>query len=210
MVRAAALVSGDGAMLQTILDSIYFNEFKDFELVAVICPHKEDYVMSRAIRAEVPAFVVDPELFPTSTSHSMAVSNKMKDLDVDLVILAGYDVPLGVIPYQFKNRIIGTVPCLLPSFEYCEPGTDVILAALERGAKITGATAYFVNDEGQMGGIILQKAIDILPDDTPATLRDRVMEDCEWKLLSRAVALFCDGKLSFHGTRVVVEDSDIE
>ena len=206
MIRAAALVSGDGAMLQAILDSIYFNEFKDFELVAAICPHAEDYVMVRAVRANIPAFVVDPELFPTSTSHSMAVSNKMKDMDVDLVILAGYDVPLGVIPYQFKNRIIGTVPCLLPAFETSEAATDVILAALERGAKITGATAYFVNDEGQMGGIILQKAIDILPDDTVSSLRSRVMEDCEWKLLSRAVALYCEGRLSIHGRRVVIEE----
>lgn len=209
MVRAAALVAGDGSMLQGILDSIYFNEFKNFELVAVICPHKEDYVMSRAVRAGFPAFVVDPDLFPTSMSHSMAVANKMTDLDIDLVILAGYDVPLGVIPYRFKNCIIGTVPCLLPAFEDCDPGTDVIVAALERGLKLTGATSYFVNDDGQMGAIILQKAIEIHPDDTPDSLRTRVMEDCEWKLLSRSVALFCENRISLHGNRAILEDGDL-
>lgn len=208
MIRAAALVSGDGAMLQGILDSIYFNEFKNFELIAVICPHKEDYAMARAVRAKVPAFVVDPELFPTPTSHSMAVANKLRDMDIDLVILAGYDVPLGVIPYQFRNKMIGTVPCLLPAFEDAPAGTDIIYATLERGMKISGATSYFVSDEGQMGGIIMQKAVEVRPEDTVDSLRSRIMEECEWKLLSRAVALFCEGRLSFHGGRVVIEDGE--
>ena len=87
MIRAAALVAGDGAMLQGILDSIYFKEFPDFKLEAVICPRKEDYAMVRAIRAEIPSFVVDPDLFPTSISHSMAVANKLKDMELEKEIL---------------------------------------------------------------------------------------------------------------------------
>ena len=106
MVRAAVLASGDGARLQAILDAVYFKEIPDFELVAVICPQRGCYAMTRALSAGIPAYVVDPELFPNMTSHSMAVANKLKDMDVELVILAGYDVPLGVVPYQFKNRII--------------------------------------------------------------------------------------------------------
>ena len=203
MVRAAALVSGDGAKLQAILDSMYFKEIPDFELVAVISSEKDAYAMKRALNAGVPAYVVDPELFPNMTSHSMAVANKLKDMDIELVILAGYDMPLGVIPYQFKNHIIGTFPALYPAFE--DTDGDVQHAVLERGVKITGATAYFADADGRVGGIILQRAVEVMPDDTPDSLRRRVLEDAEWKLLSQAVSLYCANRLSIRGNRVIVE-----
>lgn len=203
MIRAAALVSGDGAKLQAILDSMYFKEIENFELVAVISPDKDIYAMKRALNAGVPAYVVDPELFPTMTSHSMAIANKLKDMDIDLVILAGYDLPLGVVPYQFKNRIIGTYPALYPAFSDTEG--DLCRAALERGVKVTGATAYFADNEGGIGGIILQKAVNISPDDTADTLRQRIMEEGEWKILSQAVALYCAGRLAVHGNRIIIK-----
>ena len=203
MVRAAALVSGDGAKLQAILDSMYFKEIPDFELVAVISSEKDAYAMKRALNAGVPAYVVDPELFPNMTSHSMAVANKLKDMDIELVILAGYDMPLGVIPYQFKNHIIGTFPALYPAFEDAEG--DVQRAVLERGVKITGATAYFADADGRVGGIILQRAVEVMPDDTPDSLRRRVLEDAEWKLLSQAVSLYCANRLPIRGSRVIIE-----
>ena len=202
MVRAAALVSGDGAKLQAILDSMYFKEIDNFKLVAVISPEKDAYALKRALNAGVPAYVVDPELFPTMTSYSMAIANKLKDMDIELVILAGYELPLGVVPYQYKNRIIGTCPSIYPAFEDVEG--DLCRAALERGVKVTGATAYFADGDGRVGNIILQKAVDIYHDDTPETLRRRVMEEGEWKLLSRAVALYCAGKLAIHGNRVLI------
>ncbi len=208
MVRAAALVSGDGAKLQAILDSMYFKEIPDFELVAVISSEKDAYAMKRALNAGVPAYVVDPELFPNMTSHSMAVANKLKDMDIELVILAGYDMPLGVIPYQFKNHIIGTFPALYPAFEDAEG--DVQRAVLERGVKITGATAYFADADGRVGGIILQRAVEVMPDDTPDSLRRRVLEDAEWKLLSQAVSLYCANRLSIRGSRVIVEAETVK
>ena len=172
MVRAAILASGDGGRLQAILDAMYFKEIPNFELVAVICPRREDYAMKRALNADVPAYVVDPELFPNMTSHSMAVANKLR--------------------------------ALAPAFE--DVDEDVNRAVLERGVKVTGATAFFADGDGRVGGIILQKAIDVLPDDTPESLATRVMEECEWKLLSRAVALYCGGKLEIHGKRVIVKE----
>ena len=208
MVRAAALVSGDGAKLQAILDSMYFKEIPDFELVAVISSEKDAYAMKRALNAGVPAYVVDPELFPNMTSHSMAVANKLKDMDIELVILAGYDMPLGVIPYQFKNHIIGTYPALYPAFE--DEEGDVQRAVLERGVKITGATAYFADADGRVGGIILQRAVEVMPDDTPDSLRRRVLEDAEWKLLSQAVSLYCANRLSIRGNRVIVEAETVK
>ncbi len=204
IVRAAALTAGDGSELQAILDSMYFQELPNFELAAVIAPSRDAYAMKRAVNAGVPSFVVDPELFPNMTSHSMAVANKLRDMDIELVILAGYDCPLGVIPYQFKNRIIGTFPAIYPAFEDTEG--DIHRAVLERGVKITGATAYFADGDGRVGGIILQKAVEVLPGDDPESLRRRVTEEAEWKLLSQAVALYCSGKLSIRGSRVVIEE----
>ena len=208
MVRAAALVSGDGAKLQAILDSIYFKEIPNFELVSVISSERGAYAMQRALNAGVPAYVVDPELFPNMTSHSMAVANKLRDMDIDLVILAGYDLPLGVVPYQFKNRIIGTYPALWPAFEN-EEG-DICRAVLEKGIKVTGATAYFADGDGRVGNIISQKAMEVRPDDTPESLRQRLMEECEWKLLTEAVTLYCAGRLSIHGSRVIIEEEKEE
>ena len=159
--------------------------------------------MMRALNAGVPAYVVDPELFPNMTSHSMAVANKLKDMDIELVILAGYDLPLGVVPYQFKNRIIGTFPALYPAFEDFDG--DIQRAVLDRGVKVTGATAYFADADGRVGSIILQRAVEVLPDDTPETLGRRVLEEAEWRILSQSVSLYWAGKLSVRGKRVVIE-----
>jgi phosphoribosylglycinamide formyltransferase-1 len=202
MIRAAALASGDGVKLQAILDAMYFGELPEFELVAVISPEKDAYVMQRALNAGVPAYVVDPDLFPTMTTHSMAVANKLKDMDVELVLLADYGVSLGVIPYQFKNRIIGTCPSLYPAFEEVEG--DVCEAVLARGCKLTGATSFFADGDGRVGSIIDQRAVVILPDDTPETLARRVMEEAEWGLLTDAAKLFCAGRLSVRDNKVLV------
>ena len=206
LIRGAALVSGDGYKLQAVLDALYFKEIPNFELVAVISPDKNTKAIKRAASFNVPSFVVDPDLFPNNTSHSMAIANKLRDMDIDLVVLAGYDLDLGVIPYQYRNRIIGTFPALIPSFEDL-PDEEVFHAALERGVKITGATAYFADNDGRVGSIILQKAIPTLPDDTPEMLRNRVMEEGEWKLLPEAISLYCQGRLSHHGARVQIAEA---
>lgn len=197
------MVSGDGAELQAILDAMYFKEIPDFELIAVISSSREAYAMKRSLNAGVPAYVVDPELFPNNTSHSMAVANKLKDMDAELVILAGYDRPLGVIPYQFKNRIIGTYPALYPAFEDYEG--DIQRAVLERGIKITGATAYFADSDGRVGYIIMQRPVEVKPDDDAETLARRVLQEGVWKILSQSVALYCKKKLTIRGSRVIIE-----
>jgi len=204
MIKAAALVSGSGANLQAVLDSVYFNEIPDFELGAVICDEEGAYALTRAKNAGVPAYVVDPSDFPTPLSHSMAVSAKLRDMDIDLVFLAGYTMPLGVIANQFRNRVIGTYPALVPAFESCDG--DPVRAALERGCKVSGSTAYFADADGRIGAVILQKAVDILPDDSVETLSRRIMEEAEWKILPRALILYCQDKLRIHGERVIIAD----
>lgn len=203
MVRTAILTSGDGARLQTILDSMYFNEIPNFELVAVICTEEDAYAMRRARNAKVPAFAVEPENFPTKLSHSMAVSAKLKDMDIDLVVLAGYMMPLGVISSQFKNRIIGTFPALIPA---CENEQNPVRAVLERGCKLTGATVYFADVDGNIGPVIMQQAVSVLPNDNEKSLARRIMEEAEWKILPKAVILYCQGRIEIHGGRTVIKE----
>ena len=124
-------------------------------------------------------------------------------MDIELVILAGYDVPLGVIPYQFKNRVIGTVPALYPAFHDSEG--DPVALTLDSGLKVAGATAYFSDGDGRVGAVILQRSLEVLPEDTVSTLSARLMEECEWPLLSEAVSLFCAGRLSVRGRRVEIK-----
>ena len=191
------------ASIQAILDAVYFKEIPDFELVAVICPQRGCYAMTRALSAGISAFVVDPELFPNMTSHSMAVANKLKDMDIELVILAGYDVPLGVVPYQFKNRIISTYPALYPAFN--DPEDEPVAMALETGLRVTGATAYFSDGDGRVGAVILQRSLEVTPEDTEETLAARLMEECEWPLLIEAVTLYCSRRLSVRGKKVEIK-----
>lgn len=207
MIRAAALVAGDGSKLQAILDAIYFKEIPNFELVAVIAPDKKTNALKRAAINRIPVSVVDPELFPTAASHSIAIANKLKDMDIDLVILAGYDRELGMIALQYRNRIIGTYPSLVPAFEEI-PERDVFQAVLERGVKVTGATAFFADRSGAVGNIILQQAVEVQPQDTPESLKMRVMEEAEWRLLTEAVSLYCQGRLSVHGNRIVITEAE--
>lgn len=204
MTRAAVLVSGDGALLQAILDSMYFGEIPDFRLCAVICSDEGAYAMRRAKNAGVEAFAVEPAMFPTRLSYSKAVCNKLMDMDIDLVILAGYDMPLGVISMQFRKRIIGVYPSLVPAFSDCE-GSPV-KAAIERGCRVTGATVYFADDDGNIGPIISQQAVDILPGDTAETLTQRITQEAAWKLLPSAVILYCRGMLEIRGDRVVIKE----
>ena len=203
MVRAAILVSGNGMLLLSVLDAMYFGEIPDFELVAVICTDANAYAMRRAKNAKVESIVVEPENFPTKFSYSMAISNKLKDMDIDLVIVADYDMPLGVISTQFRKRIIGIYPSLIPAFVNCDDSP--VRAAMERGCKVTGATAFFADIDGNIGPIIAQQAIDIHPNDTLQTLNQRIMEEAAWKLLPKAVALFCQNRLEIHGERVVIK-----
>lgn len=202
MIRTAVLVSGDGSRLQTILDSMYFREIPNFELTSVICTEHNEYALRRAASAGVQAFVVEPTLFPTKLSYSMAISNKLKDMDIDLVVLAGFNMPLGVISSQFRKRIIGVYPSLIPAFVNCSESPA--RAALDRGCRVTGATAYFADIDGNVGPIIAQQAVEIMPNDTPETLERRIMEEAEWKLLPRAIILYCQNRLEIHGERVVI------
>ena len=201
MIRTAILVSGGGTNLQAILDAHLFGEIPNCELTAVISSNPDAYALERAKMANVPAYVVDVNLFPNRPTFCRALLDKLQDLSIDLVVLAGFLYVLdGTFVNAYKNRIINIHPSLIPSF--CGNGCfglQVHRLALDYGVKISGATAHFVTEDCDAGPIILQKAVAIQEDDTPKTLQRRIMEEAEWKILPEAIKLFCQGRLRVEG-----------
>ena len=212
MVKTAVLVSGGGTNLQAIIDANLFGEIKNFELAAVISSNPEAYAIERAQHANIPVYIVERSIFPNRFSFTKAVLDKLKDLEIELVVYAGFNYILG--PHlidEFKNRIINIHPSLVPSF--CGPGyygLRVHEAVLAHGVKVTGATAHFATEDVDEGPIILQKAIEINENDTPATLQRRVMEEVEWKLLPEAISLYCERRLSVDGRIVHITKEESE
>ena len=145
--------------------------------------------------------------FADGEDYAAALSQLLEEREIDLIVLAGF---MTVLPdffcKQWENRIINVHPSLIPSF--CGEGyygLRVHEAALAKGVKVTGATVHFVSEVVDGGAIILQKAVEIEPGDTPEVLQKRVMAQAEHILLPRAVSLFCDGKLRVADGRVMIE-----
>lgn len=217
MVKTAVLVSGGGINLQALLDAYTFGEIPQCDLAAVISTSPECYAMRRAEMAGIPAYVVEREIFPNSSVFNYAITDKLRDLDIELVVLAGYNCEITE-PFfrRFGGKIINTHPSLMPAF------TDVELSDIElqekvlaSGVKLTGATAYFETETPRSGPIILQKAVDVNAEDTVATLRRRILEHGENAILPHAVGLYCDGRLTVqdgivHISKPVPRPSDDE
>lgn len=201
MVKTAILVSGGGTNLQAILDSHLFGSIPNCELTAVISSNPDAYALERAKRANVPTYVVDVSVFPNRHSFCSAILDKLRDLDIELVVLAGFMYVLTpAVVNHFRNRMINIHPALIPAF--CGDGyygLHVHEQALSYGVKLSGATAHFVTEECDAGPIILQKAVEIREDDTPKTLQRRIMEEAEWRILPEAIKLYCQGRLSVEG-----------
>ena len=201
MVKTAVLVSGGGTNLQAIIDAHVFGEIPNCELTAVISSNPEAYALKRAEINGVPSYVVDKSIFPNRQSFCNAILDKLKDLDIQLVVLAGFMYVLEPpIIEHFKNQIINIHPALIPSF--CGNGfygLRVHKAALSYGVKVSGATAHFVTEVCDAGPIILQRSVPVLEGDTPSSLQQRIMEEAEWKLLPEAMKLFCEGRLQVDG-----------
>ena len=196
MVRTAVLVSGGGINLQSLIDANVFGEIPNFELAAVISTNPEAYALKRAEMAGINTYVIDREMFPSQTVFCFAVLDKLRDLDIELVVLAGYDCELGQPVFKYyEGKVIDTYPALLPSFTEPEDG-DVQKEVLKAGVKLTGATAFFVDEKKRFGPIIMQKAVAVREGDTPAGLQRRVLEEGENFVLPRAVALYCQNRLN--------------
>ncbi|NCB50525.1 MAG: phosphoribosylglycinamide formyltransferase [Clostridia bacterium] len=203
MTKAAALVSEGGSKLQALIDCVYFDEIPDFELT-VISSDPKAYALARAKNAGLPCYVVEEAIFPNGASFALALLNKLRDLDIDLIILSDFSPALGEGTARlYSGRAIGVRPALVPAFDGIRDSA-VCAAAIERGIRITGATSYYANDSGGVGPIIRQIAVDVSTDDDAGTLRRRIMEEAERKLLQEAVMLHCTGKLEIENGHVKI------
>lgn len=198
MLNIGVLVSGGGTNLQKLIDAQKAGELPNGNLRVVISSRPGVYALERAEKAGIEAVTLSRKDFPDVESYSRALIAELKKRDVGLVVLAGFlTITSEEFVRAFPNRIVNVHPALLPSFGgkgYY--GLHVHEAVLRRGVKVTGATVHFVNEVCDGGPIILQKAVEVKEGDTPEALQKRVMEEAEWELLPRAVALFCQGRLS--------------
>ena len=197
MLKIAVLVSGGGTNLQAIIDAIDAGTITNTAIDVVISNNANAYALERAKKHGIEAMCLSPKSYETREQFNDALTQAIVDRQIDLVVLAGY---LVIIPPQliaaYKNRIINIHPSLIPSF--CGTGfygLKVHEEALKRGVKVTGATCHFVDEGTDTGPIILQKAVEIQPDDTPKTLQQRVMEQAEWIIMPRAIDLIANGKI---------------
>ena len=201
MVRIAVLVSGGGTNLQALIDAQSRGELKNGRIAAVLSSRPDAYALERAARAGIPGYVVARKDFASNREMTVALVDKLRELNIGLVVLAGFlHILTGEMVAAFPNAILNVHPALIPSF--CGAGyygLHVHEKALEYGVKISGATVHFVNEEPDGGPIVLQKAVEILEGDTPEVLQRRVMEQAEWHILPQAVSLFCEGRLRVEG-----------
>ncbi|MBR4818845.1 MAG: phosphoribosylglycinamide formyltransferase [Clostridiales bacterium] len=194
-MKIAVFVSGGGTNLQAIIDKIASGEITNVEIAEVIASNDSAFAIERAKKAGIPSTVISKKAL--GDAYDDATLTELNRLGVDLVVLAGFLSMLGPKTVEaYSNRIINIHPALIPAF--CGKGMYGIRpheAVLAKGVKISGATVHFVNEHYDEGPIILQKAVDVLPDDTPETLQKRIMKECEQVILPKAIQLIADGKI---------------
>lgn len=212
MIRIAVLVSGGGTNLQALLDAKAEGRLPLADFVCVISNHKKAYGLERAKQAGVEAIYLPTVRFENREDYHLALRDLLLEKKIDLVVLAGYLVVLGKpVIDAFEGRILNIHPSLIPSF--CGDGfygLKVHEEVLRRGVRVTGATVHFVDNGTDTGPIVLQKAVEVQPGDTPEILQKRVMEQAEWKLLPEAVRLFSEGRLIIEDHKVIIKGEKTE
>ena len=205
--RIAVLVSGGGTNLQALIDAEKRGELGGGEISLVLASKPGVYALERAANAGIAGAVLARKEYADADAYTKALVETLQKEKIDLVVLAGFMIIIGEEMYKaFPNRIINVHPALIPSF--CGQGfygLHVHEAALAKGVKVSGATVHFVTPECDAGPIILQRAVDVHEDDTPETLQKRIMQEAEWKILPRAVSLFCQGRLKVENDRVYIQ-----
>ena len=206
MKNIAVLVSGGGKNLQALIDAQGRGEIPNGKITLVVSSNPNAYALQRAESNSIPTKVIRRKDYSEFSNYDTALTDLLQSKNIDLVVLAGFMTILGKkVIKAFENKIINIHPSLIPSF--CGEGfygLKVHEKALERGVKITGATAHFVDEICDNGPIIIQKAVEIQNGDTPEILQKRVMEQAEWKILPKAVALFCNDKIKVVGNKTEI------
>jgi phosphoribosylglycinamide formyltransferase-1 len=207
MKNIVVLVSGGGTNLQALIDAQARGEIKGGKISCVISSKEGAYALERAAKAGIPSVVLPRKEYADKKAYSQAILEELNRQKADLVVLAGFMIILDeVVTKAYPYRIINVHPALIPSF--CGEGfygLKVHEKALEYGVKVSGATIHFVNEEADAGAIILQGAVDIANDETPESLQKKIMENVEWKLLPKAVSLFCEDRITIRDGKAYVD-----
>ena len=208
MIKLAVCVSGGGTNLQAIIDAIDNGTITNAKIEVVIANNANAYALERAKKHGIEGICISPKDYENREAFNTAFLDKLNSYQVDLVVLAGF---LVVIPPQmiaeYRNRIINIHPSLIPSF--CGTGyygLKVHEGVLARGVKVTGATCHFVDEGTDTGPIILQKAVEVEPGDTPELLQRRVMEQAEWIIMPKAIDLIANGKVQVIDGKTVISE----
>lgn len=208
MKNIVVLVSGGGTNLQALIDAQNRNELGNGKITCVIASKADAYALERARNNGIKCRTLIRKDFPDISSYSGAMRDMLLEEKADLVVYAGFMTILNEkVCDEFPNKMINVHPALIPSF--CGKGfygLHVHEAALKKGVKVSGATVHFVTAECDAGPIILQKAVEVMENDTPETLQKRIMEQAEWKILPKAVQLFCDDKITVVNGRTIINE----
>ena len=207
MKNIVVLVSGGGTNLQALIDAEKAGEILGGKITCVISSNPAAYALERAKNNGISTRIIPRRDYSDSKAYSIAVLNALDEEQADLVVLAGFMTILDeCVTSKYAYKIINVHPALIPSF--CGEGyygLKVHEAALSYGVKVSGATIHFVNEEADAGAIILQGVVNVEKDDTPEILQKRIMENVEWKLLPKAVSLFCQDKIEIIDGRAYVK-----
>ncbi len=206
MKNIVVLVSGGGTNLQALIDAEKRGELGQGKITCVISSKADAYALERAKNNGIKAVTLVRKDYADVTAYSKAMTELLQEEKADLVVYAGFMTILDEQVCQaFPYKMMNVHPALIPSF--CGKGfygLHVHEAALEKGVKLSGATVHFVTEECDGGPIILQKAVEVKNGDTPETLQKRIMEEAEWKILPKAVQLFCDEKITVADGKAVI------
>ena len=204
--KIAVLVSGGGTNLQALIDAQSRGELGGGEITLVLASKPGVFALERAAAAGIKGVVLARKDYDTIAAYSKALADTMLAAGIDLVVLAGFLTIIDEQVYNaFPNRILNVHPALIPSF--CGKGyygLHVHEAALAKGVKVSGATVHIVTPECDAGPIVLQKAVEVMNNDTPETLQKRIMVEAEWKILPEAVRLFCEDRIVVEGNRATI------
>ena len=208
MKNIVVLVSGGGTNLQALIDAQTSGIIKGGKINCVISSKEGAFALERAKKADIPTVVIPRKEYADSKAYSEAILAELNRQQADLVVLAGFMTILDeCVTRAYPYRIINVHPALIPSF--CGEGfygLKVHEKALEYGVKVSGATIHFVNEKADAGAIILQGTVNVENDDTAETLQRRIMENVEWKLLPKAVSLFCQDRIFIRDGKAYVAE----
>ena len=198
MLNIVVCVSGGGTNLQAIIDGIQKETIQNTKIVGVISNNASAYALERASRYGIPGKCISPKQYEIREDFHKALLSTIDELQPDLIVLAGFlvKIPIEMI-HKYSKRIINIHPSLIPSF--CGTGyygLKVHEGAIARGVKITGATVHFVDEGMDTGPILMQKAVEVLPEDTAELLQKRVMEEAEWTILPNVINDIANGKIT--------------